>query len=754
MTKILEYVEIDVDSCSLTYSNAPCTASLGVTGTKKCFNSLNTCQDRPNFNNVPVTLRFATDTGYNPDDIEAIPSITGISISPSEISLGGDLGIRSSVTIMFKDHRHSDAGPGFDKYLADRSYDPYTQGTFWARFRQRQLFLRGRPLRLIRGELGDVLGSMETRNYVVDSFTGPSSSGTFKIVAKDVLKLADNDRAVAPAPSGGALNGAITNVATSATLSPSGIGNLDYAASGLVAIGGKEICAYTRSGDVLTLTRGQRNTEAQAHTASSRVQAVLEYSGLSPDVILRDLFVTYAGVPSSYISVATWDAEVDAFLQRVYTATIAEPTGVNKLASELIEQAALALWWDDVGQQLKLQVLRDVPKQATTYDDDTMVAGSPTIEDQPNKRFSQAWVYFAQRNPLRPLTDLDNYKSIYVNVNTQNEVDFGSASIKPITSRWIPEFGSSIAARLSDIILARFSNAPRRITFDLFKADGLTLPELGGAHNIGHTFLQTDEGAADTVPVQVVSLQPGKTAVRVTTEELRFDGITLDDTNARVITIDSNTNNFNLRTIHDTLFSVITDATDITLTVNVAAGVVVGSASRSSVAFDVGSWIDLPAITINNLGTIAGAGGQGVNLSPTVNAEAGGTALLTAVAITVANSGVIQGGGGGASGHTNGTEQMAGGGGAGTAIGPVGTGSGGSLAITGVAATATVGGIVFRNVDGTTFAGRGGGPGLAGNAATGGVGVVGAVGAAGNAVDGVSNITFSIAGTRTGPEIN
>src|SRR5690606_33070581 len=71
VTKALNYIEIDVDYCSLTYSVPPCMAALGVTGDVKCFNSLGTCQDPDNFANEPVTLRFTMPADYLPRDIEA-----------------------------------------------------------------------------------------------------------------------------------------------------------------------------------------------------------------------------------------------------------------------------------------------------------------------------------------------------------------------------------------------------------------------------------------------------------------------------------------------------------------------------------------------------------------------------------------------------------------------------------------------------------------------------------------------------------
>ena len=203
--KVLQYIELDIDYCSLTYSVSPCTASLvnsPATGTIKCFNTLATCQDRANFTNVPVTLRFAVPTDFLPSNIECIPNIKDISFDPSVVSLGKDLGQRATLTVNFFDHRHSDTGAGFDKYLADspssRDYNPYEQGTFWGKFRKRQQFMHGVPIRWIQGSVDEALADMEVRHFIVDSFAGPDNNGNFRIVAKDPLKLADGDKALAP----------------------------------------------------------------------------------------------------------------------------------------------------------------------------------------------------------------------------------------------------------------------------------------------------------------------------------------------------------------------------------------------------------------------------------------------------------------------------------------------------------------------------------------------------------------------------
>jgi hypothetical protein len=366
--KTLTFVEIDIDTCALSYGVAPCTATLAgpnPTGTRKCFNTKATCQDRPNYSNAPVTLRFAIGTAYLVESgIDALPCIESVSLSPGTISLGENLGTRSSLSVSFSDFPWPDTGPGYDPYVTERPYDPFKQGSYWGKFRARQPYLRGKPIRIIRGELGQALAEMDTRHFILESFEGPSLDGRYSLVAKDALKMADEDRALAPKLSQGFLVADIDAAVTSATLSPAGIGNLEYPAAGIVAIGGKEICDFTRVGDVLTLVRGQHGTEAAEHDAQDRAQLCLHYVGQDPADIIADLFTTYAQVPAEYIPLPAWKAETGAFLRRVYTRLIAEPTAVNKLVSDLIQQGALAVWWDDKDRIIRLQVLRQIATDA------------------------------------------------------------------------------------------------------------------------------------------------------------------------------------------------------------------------------------------------------------------------------------------------------------------------------------------------------------------------------------------------------
>ena len=764
MTRLVQYIEIDLDYCSRVYGVAPCTAAIPTTGDRKCYNTLRTCQDRANFGSALQTYRFAIDTDYLPAAIDAIPSITSISLTPSVISLGENLGVRSSLTVTFRDHQWGDTGPGFDKYFADRAHSPFDQGTFWGKFRARHPFVRGRSIRLIRGGETQPLVGMETRHFIIDSFDGPDASGHYRLVAKDALKLTDGDRALAPRPSDGRLNADITAAATSAVLAPAGVGDTGYPASGLLAIGGREICAYTRVGDTLTLTRAQNSTEAVAHAAQDRVQLCLVYTGVDAADVLSDLLTTYAGVDSAFVPLSSWQAETAAHLQRVYTAVIPQPTAVDKLASELIEQAGLAVWWDEIAQLIRLRVLRQSPLSAKIWSEDNICAGTFSTREQPNKRISQVRTYYGQRNPLRPLDEYDNYRSALGKIDAQNEADYGSPAIKTILSRWIPAFGQTTADRLNDILIARFATPPRKVSFEVLD-DGVTAaPQLGEGVQVSWWCYQDDQGARVNVPVQVTSLEKRAAKTVVTGEELIFTGITIDDPNNRVIVIDSNAFNLDLKAVHDSIFPVITDPTGITVTCIVASGVTVGSTDTAVSAFDVGAgWPVALSITLRVDGRIQGKGGAGGSRTdsragqPEADGQRGGTALRARYPFTLVNSGQIYGGGGGGAARNDAVsgsyQAPAGGGGAGAQPGAGGTSFVDAPWSTGDAGSADAGGDGGGGeapVPGS-FGGDGGGPGLPGGVASSGTATPGA---AGNAIDGVSYATITTAGTRAGPEIN
>jgi hypothetical protein len=225
-------------------------ARLYGTGERKCFNTLKTCQDPISYDPETVTFRWGRKgVDYAPMTIDAIPSVTSVDFSPGQISLGDGLGQRASVSVTFADHPWGDTGPGYDPYVTERPYDPFAQGSYWGKFRARQPYLTGRPFRVYRGLEGQTLEQMEIRHFFLEEYNGPTAAGQFTMVAKDVLKLADNDRAQCPVTNTGFLSASIDAdditilIAPAGTLLAEGYDQAEY-----INIGNKEIAAVAYVG--------------------------------------------------------------------------------------------------------------------------------------------------------------------------------------------------------------------------------------------------------------------------------------------------------------------------------------------------------------------------------------------------------------------------------------------------------------------------------------------------------------------------
>jgi hypothetical protein len=468
-----------------------------------------------------ITWRFAMPTEYLPADTDAIASVTGITYSAATISLGQDLGQRASLTVTFKDHKH---------ILGSESFD---SGTFWGKFRARYgQKLRGRDIRLIRGFVGQALADMETRHFFIDTVDGPTPDGTYTVVAKDLLKFADDDRAQAPRLSGGSLAGSLNTSVTAATLSPTGIGDSEYPASGHLCLGGKEIVSFTRSGDSLTITRAQLNTVAIAHDAGERAQLVLYYDGDDAADIINDLLTTYGGISSACIPLSDWQAETDAHLSVLYARAITEPTAVSKLVAELVEQAALAVWYDELARLVRLQVLKEIATDAMVIDEETILENSLKTKEQPEKRISQIWVLYNQRNPTDRADNEDNYRFAWSDIDPVREDEYGSPIFRKITAGWVPT--ESAADRLAQIQMSRFRDPPRTFNFDLFQGAAIVA---GSGYRLRWRQNQNTDGSIveEGAPIQVTRVSVEGGTIHVQAEEMLASG-TVVVTNVVILT--------------------------------------------------------------------------------------------------------------------------------------------------------------------------------------------------------------------------
>lgn len=492
--------------------------------------------------------------------------------------------------------------------------------------------------------------------------------------------------------------------------------------------------AYQTSVDLFTIVRAQLGTTASAHSGGDRAQIVKRYAAVAAADIIADAIENYTDLSPDYIPLAEWQLEDSTNLGTLYSFTLGEPVAVSAFVSRVLEQSGSMMWDDALAKLLRFRVIKAVPASADVISEANVINNTFDLIPQPDQRVSRAYVYYGINDPTRRRDDLDNYRQSArlpdEDTALASERLYGSQSLRKIIADGIAIGGGSVAQRVGNLVVGRKQRPPRRFKWSMLR--GSNLPLLGGGYFIDWRSLQDASGLREPVPVQVVSNRVSSTIHQFLAEEMRFTDLDTGSSTDRVLLINFDGFNLNLRAIHDLTYP----STFVGVTVTFLISATIGSHSAAIPAVDVGSWDVgfVPSVVLTGrLQGKGGAGGSG-------NGSAGGTALYTRAPINLTDaSGAIWGGGGG------GAEIVAlagggGGGGAGQDGGPGGHGNSGD----GAAGTATAGG------SGTSGGGNGGGPGLAGSASHTNSG-----GAAGRAIDGVSYVTtVGSAGDRRGGQVN
>jgi hypothetical protein len=542
--ELIQIVEIDIPYCDLTYGTGSCTAVLGTDGVRKCYNTFATCQDTANFTAGTKTLRFAQNVDGLPRASRIYPSMaTPVSTNPSRVNLGGvsdrtgPLGKRERVTIKLKDFTDSDIW--FDKYQSERvdgsaqtdegGYNPQDRGTFFAKLRRRFPYYVGKPLRILEGKVGTALASMRTRHYVISEWDGPDAAGNVTIVAKDVLDLADNKKALCPTPSQGKLGVDITTSTPSFDLVPATVGS-EYPTSGRASIG-SEIVSYTRSGDTVTLTgRGLDGTEVATHSADDLFQEAFRADGDSIATVVRNILRDYAGISSSFIPFSDWTDEANRWLAGFdLTATIAKPIGVTKLIGELC-QFGIMIWWDNENQEIKLRANRPLDLGETLpslSDAKTFIEKTIGNSDLHEERLSRVLFWHGMIDSAGSATDGTNFRRVTVAIDESAEGanEYDQTQVIEIYSRWLGDGDDSIAGAVAARLLNRYRDTPRQISFSYDAKDAADI-QLGSPIEVTSRLLTDDTGNSLPTQMQITSIEEviADHRLKATAQDYAFGG--------------------------------------------------------------------------------------------------------------------------------------------------------------------------------------------------------------------------------------
>lgn len=492
---IFEMIEIDLPFCSRTWGNSPCTASLSSKTKNKCWNLRAGCGDVPNFaEGTPLTLRFCKD-GPIPKGLVAFPVLSSVKASSPTVNIAGSdpdmssLGKLASLSFTLGDFTYHERG--IDPYLADRisgaaqfsgiGYTPADQGTFLNKLKDRWPNYAGANVRRILGYIVDgVLTDAQTQHFFIKEIDGPNN-GAVSVKAYGVLDLANKKTALCPKPTSGVIDRDMTATSTTFTLTPAGVGNAQYAASGWVCIS-SEIMRFARVGNVFTVARGQRRTAASSHSAGDTVQQVYTARRARIDTVLHDLVQNYTDTPTTYLDAAQrlqnsdevgrWGASI------LLETDIVTPTAVATLLSELSDLGC-SIWEDEFSQKIKIRMNRPVDTDIVRAVSDR-TAKDIRQKDNDQDRLTQILFMSKRSDPTKPLSDDTNFDVKMLTVDPDAmDLHNGKISSRTIRTRWLDQGDDATVAIASLRLLDRFKRAPKTVSITLdAKEKGVRLADV------------------------------------------------------------------------------------------------------------------------------------------------------------------------------------------------------------------------------------------------------------------------------------
>jgi len=416
-------------------------------------------------------------------NLDCFPNLRSAKSNPPKANPGIDIGFRATATIDIDDFETNDA------YEVQGLYtDRRVEGGHFAKLFARN-FVKNRPARIRRGYLTGAgvydEANFQTEHYIVDQYQGPTLAGRVDFDLVDVLALTNGINAKAPETTNGTLNAAIDTVATSITVNlESGLSAADIeaklganGATGYLAIG-NEYMGYTVTSStgvapvVMTITRAEYGTVASSHAINATVQKAIAYTDTNIITIIDDLLRNHTDIDETYIPVSEWSALESGELSLFeLTNIITKETEVKKLLNELIQIAGLTMYVDVVERKIKIVATPNFDNPVITFDSvEHYEVGTFDAPNDFDKLVTRQLVRWAPKDYSK--TEDSNWTKTFRVAAILEELPerLGVKSDgKEVLSRWLPNTvnGNQIATGIAQRNVARFSQIPRRVKFEV-----------------------------------------------------------------------------------------------------------------------------------------------------------------------------------------------------------------------------------------------------------------------------------------------
>lgn len=515
----LTVVELVLDSCANTFGVAPCTA-VG-SGDAKCFNTLSTCKDTPNFNKTTKTYKLCSENAFLPVGENIYPCIESVDIAATQLNPKG-VSVNASVSVVMNDFPDHDRG--IDPYVTGRTYNPMQRGSFFGKLRARNAFMRNRVIKVYTGYIdNDRTVYTQTRTYFIDRMEGPDANGKVKLIGRGIISFVSDDKITVPVQTTASLATGITNASGSLTLQPAGVG-AKFAASGRIRIDNEAIQYSSKAGDVLTLSVRGDSSAAAAHAANVAVQQVYSYTAGTTRTItelLYDILTNYGQVDPTYIDLTDWNAEATAAglsgsapdqAKGFVAGLISEPTGVGKIVKELCQFYGVFLWWDEVAAKLRFKAVGPYGGTVPVLDESSnILQNSLSVKDLEKERLTGFAYFYDQRSYVLSSvqrSDCQFYK-LTVDANAESATQYDESA----TSTLISRFGYATVAygtfnTVTDVhsrLLAWFGFTPREFSFMLDAKD--SDKKTGDLIDISTRLVQAADGSKAAVRCIITEAQ-------------------------------------------------------------------------------------------------------------------------------------------------------------------------------------------------------------------------------------------------------
>ncbi len=494
-----------------------CTATQS--GGGECRNTLKSCQDRPNYQEILKTYSWCTQIADVPKGRHHLPCLfKEPKFTPTQILPQLGASVRGGVTFKVIDFKYHDIG--VDPYYRNRQFKQIDQGTYFNRWLANNPYYVNDTVRvksgyIVNGEFSDYI----EKEFIIDTIKtiakGKSDTIlTFKCT--DIIKLADKKRTLIPSPS---------NASLDSNLSSGAQGNFTLAANAdltlfpvtgtNVRIGDEVISYASRSGLVCsTLTRGVPPTIAESHDIGDNVQPGYRFLG-NPVAIIHEILTKFTGIDSDiYIPYDAgrtvpsgtpdkWDDEITNWLPGIsLNRWIFAPSPAIQYINELCQSFQIDLWMDPISKKIELKT--NTPPLANApvlelNEDINLIKGKTVIKELNKKRISTVIIRYDQKD-FRAGDDVGNFaKQHYENAEFN---DYGELLLFEMRSRFMNASHSTSVAQTAQRYVARFSTTPREITFQLDAKDA-TL-KTGDLTDITSTLLTNGDGIKIPTRFQII----------------------------------------------------------------------------------------------------------------------------------------------------------------------------------------------------------------------------------------------------------